>query len=321
MKTVQCSRKHRNWRTKKLEWLKPKETDPINHIQIGKPWRYKKYLDDLNTYQFSKLGSINTTNLIRGGVNLIRVHIMVRRSWTIVEVCRRLSKNLEVWSCDSSLRGRAPRIMSVQRNVAISEAEYNQDPILLLLPSSTHHQENDCLKTDDRYYTACSLQRGPRCDHRPLRGLRHMARDRPDIPRIRNRNVYHARQIRSTVPPLGELFIARNTNGLPIGCVGLRPLYISSSSVFTPTTCCEMKRLYVTAEGRGTGVGSALITKVIQTAKDFGYAEMKLDTLPRMTGAIKLYRNAGFEEVEKYYDTPLVETIFFRLTLNTIQSK
>ena len=82
-----------------------------------------------------------------------------------------------------------------------------------------------------------------------------------------------------------------------------------------------MKRLYVTAEGRGTGVGSALITKVIQTAKDFGCAEMKLDTLPRMTGAIKLYRNAGFEEVEKYYDTPLVETIFFRLTLNTIQSK
>lgn len=48
-------------------------------------------------------------------------------------------------------------------------------------------------------------------------------------------------------PLSGELLLARNHEGVPIGCVGLRPISNAGHGV------SEMKRLYVAADGRGTG--------------------------------------------------------------------
>jgi ribosomal protein S18 acetylase RimI-like enzyme len=76
-----------------------------------------------------------------------------------------------------------------------------------------------------------------------------------------------------------------------------------------------MKRLYVLPEGRGRGVGAALVAAVLDAARQAGYHDMLLDTLPTMTGAIKLYQAAGFVEVSAYYDTPIAETVFFRKVL------
>ncbi|PVB61055.1 GNAT family N-acetyltransferase [Labrenzia sp. 011] len=108
-------------------------------------------------------------------------------------------------------------------------------------------------------------------------------------------------------PPSGALYLAKDRDGSSLGCVGLRP--------FARQGCCEMKRLYVLPAGRGRGVGRALIERVLETAAQAGYNEMLLDTLPSMTGAIKLYKAAGFEEIPAYYDTPVEETLFFRRTL------
>lgn len=107
-------------------------------------------------------------------------------------------------------------------------------------------------------------------------------------------------------PPEGALFAARNGDGEVIGCVGLRRLGKDGS--------CEMKRLYVLPEARGLGAGAALVNRVLEAATTAGYREMVLDTLPSMTGAIKLYRSAGFSEIPAYYDTPVEETVFFRKT-------
>lgn len=105
-------------------------------------------------------------------------------------------------------------------------------------------------------------------------------------------------------PPEGALFAAKNEDGQVVGCVGLRR--------FGNNGTCEMKRLYVLPVGRGLGVGGALVSRVLEAAVEAGYRDMVLDTLPSMTGAIKLYRAAGFEEVSAYYDTPIEETVFFR---------
>jgi GNAT superfamily N-acetyltransferase len=77
-------------------------------------------------------------------------------------------------------------------------------------------------------------------------------------------------------PPAGEVLLARDSNRTPVGCVGLRPI--------EPHGCCEMKRLYVSPEVRGFGLGERLVDGVVKEAKRIGYREMRLDTLPSMTG-------------------------------------
>lgn len=104
-------------------------------------------------------------------------------------------------------------------------------------------------------------------------------------------------------PPGGELLLARSaTSNQPLGCVALRPLMAPA--------CAEMKRLYVTPEGRGTGVGKALIKEIMAIAIDSGYTEIKLDTLRHMEAALGIYKSFGFVECEKYYETPMENTVF-----------
>lgn len=81
-------------------------------------------------------------------------------------------------------------------------------------------------------------------------------------------------------PPWGCLFLARDSLGRAVGCVGVRPIM--------PDGCCEMKRLYVAPDGRGFGLGRRLVEAVIAEAVRIGYREMRLDTLPTMSGAIAL---------------------------------
>jgi ribosomal protein S18 acetylase RimI-like enzyme len=76
-----------------------------------------------------------------------------------------------------------------------------------------------------------------------------------------------------------------------------------------------MKRLYVSPEARGFGLGERLVYAVMKEAERIGYREMRLDTLPSMAGAIALYRKLGFEPIEPYYDTPVIGTTFMRRSL------
>jgi ribosomal protein S18 acetylase RimI-like enzyme len=109
-------------------------------------------------------------------------------------------------------------------------------------------------------------------------------------------------------PPSGALLLAKSAStGEAIGCVGLRPLQ--------PEGTCEMKRLYVSPKGRGTGVGRALAEAVVAEAKRLGYGRMVLDTLGSMTTPLKLYRGLGFRDIEPYYHNPLGDVIFLELAL------
>jgi carbonic anhydrase len=79
---------------------------------------------------------------------------------------------------------------------------------------------------------------------------------------------------------------------------------------------CEMKRLYVTPEERGHGVGATLALAAIKAAKEIGYRKLMLDTLPNMRMAVKLYRELGFTEAPSYYQTPVEGTMFMALDLD-----
>lgn len=110
-------------------------------------------------------------------------------------------------------------------------------------------------------------------------------------------------------PPSGVILVAWDVRSKALGCVALRPLL--------PTGSCEMKRLYVTPEGRGLGLGKALVNAIMKEAECIGYKLMKLDTLPTMTSAIRLYQQLGFVHAKAYYDTPVAGTVFLQRSLAT----
>ncbi len=116
----------------------------------------------------------------------------------------------------------------------------------------------------------------------------------------------------SYAPPAGELLLARDPGGAPIGCVALRPM--------PPQGCCEMKRLYVAPAARGTGLGMRLVEAVLRSAERIGYREMRLDSLPSMTVAIGLYRKIGFAPIPPYYASTVPGTVFMRRYLRLPES-
>jgi putative acetyltransferase len=93
-------------------------------------------------------------------------------------------------------------------------------------------------------------------------------------------------------PPGGALLVAEE-NGTIVGCVALRQLEGGA---------CEMKRMFVSSDFHGRGVGQALAGAIIERGRELGYSKMMLDTGPEQREAQALYRKLGFTEVEPYYD-------------------
>ena len=77
-----------------------------------------------------------------------------------------------------------------------------------------------------------------------------------------------------------------------------------------------MKRLYVRASTRGMGLGKRLVEAAITSAREQGYAELRLDTLATMAAAQALYRSLGFVEIPPYGDAYLPGTRFYALALS-----
>ena len=96
-------------------------------------------------------------------------------------------------------------------------------------------------------------------------------------------------------PPRGGLWIAQRAADLA-GCVALRPL---------DGDAAEMKRLYVRPSCRGKRIGLALAQHAIEAARGLGYSVVKLDTLPSMADAQRMYARLGFVETAPYNDNPV----------------
>lgn len=92
----------------------------------------------------------------------------------------------------------------------------------------------------------------------------------------------------------------------PAGCIALKRL---------GSERCEMKRLYVAPEARGSGAGRALVERLIDEAKARSYREMVLDTLERLAPAIALYETLGFVRTGAYTENPEPDVVYMRLAL------
>jgi len=103
----------------------------------------------------------------------------------------------------------------------------------------------------------------------------------------------------------GALLLGR-VDGAAAGVVALRDLGAG---------ICEMKRLFVSPDARGTGMGRSLVTEIVAAARALGYGAMRLDTLGSMIAAMELYRSIGFVPCSRYNDNPLPDARFFELRL------
>lgn len=95
-------------------------------------------------------------------------------------------------------------------------------------------------------------------------------------------------------------FIAES-DGEVIGGGGIFP------SPGLPDHTCELVKMYLKPEARGTGTGAALIKLCMKTAKSFGFHQMYIETMPELTRAIAVYEKFGFH----YLKGPLGNTGHF----------
>lgn len=89
-------------------------------------------------------------------------------------------------------------------------------------------------------------------------------------------------------------FVVEKDNRI-IGGAGISPLANGSPDV------CELQKMYFLPETRGLGLGAKMMATCLEKAKEFGFKQCYLETMPYMEAAQKLYIKSGFE----YRDTPM----------------
>ena len=93
-------------------------------------------------------------------------------------------------------------------------------------------------------------------------------------------------------PPRGRLLLAREGRRL-IGIGFLKPIR---------DEICEIKRMYVLPDQRGKSLGKMILTRLIDEAKEIGYAKVLLEAACFSTAALSLYRAMGFTDTDRHLE-------------------
>lgn len=92
--------------------------------------------------------------------------------------------------------------------------------------------------------------------------------------------------------PNKAYFVVESGNSI-IGGAGISPLDNYEGNI------CELQKMYFMPEARGKGLGSEMMAKCLEFAKQAGFDSCYLETLPYMEDARKLYRKVGFKSIPK----------------------
>jgi DNA-binding MarR family transcriptional regulator/N-acetylglutamate synthase-like GNAT family acetyltransferase len=95
-------------------------------------------------------------------------------------------------------------------------------------------------------------------------------------------------------PPRGIFMIAR-LDGRPVGCGAVKAIEPGVGSV---------KRMWVSREVRGSGVGRRLLLALENEAAELGMELLRLETNRSLNEAQVLYRRNGYREVAAFNDEP-----------------
>jgi putative acetyltransferase len=65
-----------------------------------------------------------------------------------------------------------------------------------------------------------------------------------------------------------------------------------------PDGTCELVKLYVAKEARGSGLGKELMEKSMSWAKASGYTQVYLESMPELAKAVSIYKKVGFHSLD-----------------------
>ncbi len=78
-------------------------------------------------------------------------------------------------------------------------------------------------------------------------------------------------------------------DGIVVGGAGTASLANSDENI------CELQKMYFLPVARGKGYGKLLMERCLQTARDFRFSQVYLETMDNMLDAQGLYKRVGFE--------------------------
>ena len=109
--------------------------------------------------------------------------------------------------------------------------------------------------------------------------------------------------------PRKKYFVVEKGDAI-IGGAGISPLDNYEGNV------CELQKMYFMPEARGKGLGSQMMAKCLAFAKEVGFEQCYLETMPYMDDARKLYKKVGFE----FIDGPMGDTGHYSCTVWMIKN-
>ena len=88
------------------------------------------------------------------------------------------------------------------------------------------------------------------------------------------------------------LFVAE-IQGIPVGCCGLFP------TVGLSENCVELVKFYLMKEYRDQGIGKELFNTCMEQAKQFGFKQVYIESLPEFASAVRIYDYHGFTQLQE----------------------
>ncbi len=95
-----------------------------------------------------------------------------------------------------------------------------------------------------------------------------------------------------TNEPLSAYFIALK-NGEIVGGAGIYP------TEGLPNKTCELVKMYLSKEARGMGLGRKMIDLCLMKAKQKGFEQVYLETMPELNKAVAVYKQFGFDYLQR----------------------
>jgi putative acetyltransferase len=92
--------------------------------------------------------------------------------------------------------------------------------------------------------------------------------------------------------PRAVYYVLQEADGILGGC-GISQLEGVDENI------CELQKMYFLPQARGKGFGKQLLQTCLNSAREFGYNSVYIETLSHMSSAIALYTQFGFKSLDK----------------------